>query len=57
MTARKFWKQRLIRLQAMVMLGGAIGAGDKGADGPAVRIARGFGGLSFPLYITRFPLI
>jgi peptidoglycan/LPS O-acetylase OafA/YrhL len=35
----------------------AIGAGDKAADGYAVRVARFFGALSFPLYITHFPLI
>lgn len=35
----------------------AIGAGDKAADGVAVRIARFFGDLSFPLYITHFPLV
>ncbi len=35
----------------------AIGAGEKRADGQAVRVARLFGGLSFPLYITHFPLI
>ena len=35
----------------------AIGAGDKAADGVAVRIARFFGDLSLPLYITHFPLV
>lgn len=35
----------------------AIGAGDKAADGASVRVARFFGDLSFPLYITHFPLI
>jgi peptidoglycan/LPS O-acetylase OafA/YrhL len=35
----------------------AIGAGEKAADGPAIRIARLFGALSFPLYITHFPMI
>lgn len=35
----------------------AIGAGNKGDDGRSVRIARFFGDLSFPLYITHFPLI
>jgi peptidoglycan/LPS O-acetylase OafA/YrhL len=34
-----------------------IGAGQKDADGPSVRIARFFGGLSYPLYITHYPLI
>lgn len=35
----------------------AIGAGDKVVDSRSVRIARFFGDLSFPLYITHFPLI
>lgn len=35
----------------------AIGAGDKHAAGAGVRIARFFGGLSFPLYITQNPLV
>jgi peptidoglycan/LPS O-acetylase OafA/YrhL len=35
----------------------AIGAGEKAVDGPTVRIARFFGDLSFPLYITHYPLI
>jgi peptidoglycan/LPS O-acetylase OafA/YrhL len=35
----------------------AIGAGDKAADGASVRIARFFGDLSYPLYITHYPLI
>ena len=35
----------------------AIGAGEKRADGPSIRIARFFGDLSFPLYITHYPLI
>ena len=35
----------------------AIGAGEKRADGPSVRIARFFGDLSYPLYITHYPLI
>jgi len=35
----------------------AIGAGDKAADGTSVRIARFFGDLSYPLYITHYPLI
>jgi peptidoglycan/LPS O-acetylase OafA/YrhL len=35
----------------------AIGAGEKNADGPSVRIARFFGDLSYPLYITHYPLI
>lgn len=35
----------------------AIGAGDKAVDSRSVRIARFFGDLSFPLYITHFPLI
>ncbi|TCS02515.1 acyltransferase [Caulobacter sp. BK020] len=34
-----------------------IGAGEKGADGPSIRIARFFGDLSYPLYITHYPLI
>lgn len=35
----------------------AIGAGEKAVDGPSVRIARFFGDLSYPLYITHYPLI
>lgn len=35
----------------------AIGAGDRDGEGRSVRIARFFGDLSFPLYITHFPLI
>lgn len=35
----------------------AIGAGEKRVDGVSVRIARFFGDLSFPLYITHYPLI
>lgn len=35
----------------------AIGAGEKRVDGISVRIARFFGDLSFPLYITHYPLI
>ncbi|PVM81198.1 acyltransferase family protein [Caulobacter radicis] len=35
----------------------AIGAGEKDVDGSSVRIARFFGDLSYPLYITHYPLI
>jgi peptidoglycan/LPS O-acetylase OafA/YrhL len=35
----------------------AIGAGEKSVDGRSVRIARFFGDLSYPLYITHYPLI
>jgi peptidoglycan/LPS O-acetylase OafA/YrhL len=35
----------------------AIGAGDRTADGPSVRLARFFGALSYPLYITHYALI
>nr|WP_322099070.1 acyltransferase [Novosphingobium terrae] len=35
----------------------AIGAGEKRVDGLSVSIARFFGELSFPLYITHYPLI
>jgi peptidoglycan/LPS O-acetylase OafA/YrhL len=34
-----------------------IGAGEMEVDGPSVRIARFFGDLSYPLYITHYPLI
>ncbi|MFD1034788.1 acyltransferase family protein [Sphingomonas hankookensis] len=35
----------------------AIGAGERMVDGASVRIARFFGALSYPLYITHYPLI
>lgn len=35
----------------------AIGAGEKRVTGISVRIARFFGNVSFPLYITHYPLI
>jgi peptidoglycan/LPS O-acetylase OafA/YrhL len=35
----------------------AIGAGEKAIGGMTVQIARFFGALSFPLYITHYPLI
>lgn len=35
----------------------AIGAGEKDENGVSVRIARFFGDLSYPLYITHYPLI
>jgi peptidoglycan/LPS O-acetylase OafA/YrhL len=35
----------------------AIGAGEKRVDGVSIRIARFFGDLSYPLYITHYPLI
>jgi len=34
-----------------------IGAGEKNVDGPSVRVARFFGDLSYPLYITHYPLV
>ena len=34
-----------------------IGAGEKSVDGVSVRTARFFGDLSYPLYITHYPLI
>jgi peptidoglycan/LPS O-acetylase OafA/YrhL len=35
----------------------AIGAGEKNVDGISIRVARFFGDLSYPLYITHYPLI
>ena len=35
----------------------AIGAGDDRADGHTLRVARFFGEISYPLYITHYPLI
>ena len=35
----------------------AVGAGEKRVDGLSIRVARFFGALSFPLYITHYPLI
>ena len=34
-----------------------IGAGEKRVDGSSIRVARFFGDLSYPLYITHYPLI
>ncbi|RST29431.1 acyltransferase [Sphingomonas ginkgonis] len=35
----------------------AIGAGEKREEGASIRVARFFGDLSYPLYITHYPLI
>lgn len=35
----------------------ALGAGERRADGASIRIARFFGDLSYPIYITHYPLI
>lgn len=35
----------------------AIGAGDKSADGIATKVSGFFGALSYPLYITHYPLM
>jgi peptidoglycan/LPS O-acetylase OafA/YrhL len=34
-----------------------LGAGERRADGASIRVARFFGDLSYPLYITHYPLI
>jgi peptidoglycan/LPS O-acetylase OafA/YrhL len=35
----------------------SLGAGERRADGASIRVARFFGDLSYPLYITHYPLI
>jgi peptidoglycan/LPS O-acetylase OafA/YrhL len=35
----------------------ALGAGEQRADGVSIRVARVFGDLSYPIYITHYPLI
>ncbi len=35
----------------------AMGAGERMVEGPSIRIARFFGDISYPLYITHYPLI
>lgn len=54
------WVNGLYEAAAIILLFPlivAIGAGEKDADGPSVRVARFFGDLSYPLYITHYPLI
>lgn len=54
------WVNGLYEAAAIILLFPlivAIGAGEKDVDGPSVRIARFFGDLSYPLYITHYPLI
>jgi peptidoglycan/LPS O-acetylase OafA/YrhL len=56
----RLWLNGLYEAAAIILLFPlivAIGAGEKDADGPSVRIARFFGDLSYPLYITHYPLI
>ncbi len=56
----RLWLNGLYEALCMIVLFPlivAIGAGEKDADGPSVRIARFFGDLSYPLYITHYPLI
>jgi len=58
--AQHLWVNGIYDLLCVVVLFPiivAIGAGEKRVDGPSIRIARFFGDLSYPLYITHYPLI
>lgn len=58
--AQHLWVNGIYDLLCVVILFPlivAIGAGEKRVDGPSIRIARFFGDLSYPLYITHYPLI
>ena len=58
--AERLWLNGLYEAACVILLFPlivAIGAGDKQADGASVRVARFFGDLSYPLYITHYPLI
>jgi peptidoglycan/LPS O-acetylase OafA/YrhL len=55
-----FWMNGLYEALCIILLFPfivAIGAGEKRVEGTSIRIARFFGDLSFPLYITHYPLI
>lgn len=56
----RLWLNGLYEVACVILLFPlivAIAAGDNADNGVSVRIARFFGDLSFPLYITHFPLI
>jgi len=58
--AQHLWVNGIYDLLCVVVLFPiivAIGAGEMRVDGPSIRIARFFGDLSYPLYITHYPLI
>jgi peptidoglycan/LPS O-acetylase OafA/YrhL len=58
--AQAHWQNGIYEAACVILLFPlivAIGAGEKDVDGPSVRIARFFGSLSYPLYITHYPLV
>jgi peptidoglycan/LPS O-acetylase OafA/YrhL len=58
--AEHFWMNGLYEAFCVIVLFPvivAIGAGEKRVDGVSIRVARFFGDLSYPLYITHYPLV